>query len=77
MRSTGLGDRRSIANIGGRDGGLFCAVWCWTDGIQSSQLATSIGLSHRSITFRSAVFLLQLKCALCHVVLPDIWESGY
>ena len=46
----------------GKEGGLFCAVWsCWTDGINSSQLATSAGLTHRSITFKSMVFLLQLK----------------
>ena len=33
----------------------------WTEGIKSSQLATCTGLSHRSIKFRSVVFLLQLK----------------
>ena len=46
---------------GGKEGRLLCAVWsCWTDGINSSQLATSTGHSHGSITFSSVVFLLQL-----------------
>ena len=46
----------------GKGVGLFCAVWsCWTDGIKSTQLATSTGISHRSIIFRSVVFLLQLN----------------
>ena len=36
----------------GEEGGLFCAVWsCWTDGISS----------HRSITFRSLLFLLKFE----------------
>ena len=55
---------KGIVNIRrkGQGGGLFCAVWsCWTDGIKSSQLATSSGPSHRSATFRCVVFLLQLK----------------
>ena len=61
-------------------GGLFCAVWlCRTDGIKSSQLATSTGLFHRSITSRSVVFLLQLKMWFTphHAVLYHIWDSGY
>ena len=56
---------------------LFCAVLlCWTDGIKSCELATSTGVSHRSITFRSVLFLLQLKMwftscgATSHLVLP-------
>ena len=68
-----------ILNMGERgiEGGLFCAVLLgWTDGFKSCQLATSIGLSHRSITFRSVLFLLQLKIwftscgATSHLVLP-------
>ena len=40
----------------------YSVVWsCRTDGIKSSHLTISTGHFQRSITFRSVVFILQLK----------------
>ena len=61
-RIRGPGGVSSISGERGKEGVLFCAVWsCRTDSIKSSHLATSTGLSHRSITFRSVELLLQFK----------------
>ena len=61
-RIKGQGGASLTSRERGQEGGLFCVVWsCWTDGIKSNQLATSTSLLHRSIIFRSTMFLLQLK----------------
>ena len=61
-RLGGRGGASSTSGKRGKEEGLFCAVRpCRTDGIKSSHLATSTGLSRWLINFSYVVFLLQLK----------------
>ena len=59
VRGPGGASSTSTSAEKGKERGLFCVVWsCRTDGIKTSLLAISTGVSH---TFRPVVFLLQLK----------------